>query len=58
VLVPAGDVEALADAVRSWLVDAGLRRRLREAAAGRRTGLARWEETVARVACVLDGVAA
>ena len=58
VLVPAGDVEGLAEAVRRWLGDAGTRRRLRAAAAERRAGLTGWEETAARVARVLEGVAA
>ncbi len=58
VLVPAGDVDALAGAVRSWLGDAGLRRRLRDAAAERRTRLTGWDVTVAQVAHVLEDVAA
>lgn len=58
VLVPAGDVDALAGAVRSWLADAGLRRRLRDAAAERRTRLTGWDVTVAQVAHVLEDVAA
>ncbi len=59
VLVPAGDVAALAGAVRRWLDDADLRRRLRAAAAERRrTGLTGWPETAGRVARVLELVAA
>ena len=58
VLVPAGDVDALAEALRRWLVDAGLRRRLRTAATERRAGLTGWAETAHRVARVLEGVAA
>ena len=57
-LAPAGDVEALAEAVRAWLGDPALRRRLRAAAAERRTGLTGWPETADRVARVLEGVAA
>lgn len=53
-LTPPGDVEALADAIRRWLDDPALRRRLREAARGRRSTLIRWSETAGRVARVLD----
>ncbi len=58
VLVPPGDVAALAGAVRDWLDDAGLRRRLRESAVERRTGLSSWDETARQVARVLEDVAA
>ena len=58
VLVPAGDVPALAGALRRWLADADLRHRLRAAAAERRRLLAGWPETAGRVARVLEGVAA
>ncbi|MGZ5403185.1 MAG: glycosyltransferase family 4 protein [Nocardioides sp.] len=58
VLVPAGDAEAFAEVVRCWLINASLRRRLRATAAERRAGLTGWEETVDRVARVLEGVAA
>lgn len=55
-LVPAGDVAALSAAVRRWLDDAELRRRLRAAATGRRTGLTGWRDTADRVARVLETV--
>ncbi len=41
-LVPPGDPAALRDALRTWLEDAGLRRRLRSAARERRASLADW----------------
>lgn len=56
-LVPAGDAEALAHALRSWLTDADHRERLRGAARGRRLALKPWRETSARVAHVLNEVA-
>jgi glycosyltransferase involved in cell wall biosynthesis len=55
-LVPAGDVAALSAAVSRWLDDAELRRRLRAAATGRRTGLTGWRDTADRVARVLETV--
>jgi glycosyltransferase involved in cell wall biosynthesis len=55
-LVPPGDAEALAAALRRWLTDAGLRERLRAAARARRGTLPDWDETVRRLAEVLDGV--
>ena len=57
-LVPAGDPAALAAALRSWLGDSDLRRRLRLAAQERRATLAGWSATSERLACVLAGVAA
>lgn len=57
-LVPPGDAEALALAVRSWLDDERLRRRLRAAAAVRRSRLTGWERTADQVARVLEEVAA
>jgi glycosyltransferase involved in cell wall biosynthesis len=57
-LVPPGDTAALAAALRDWLVDADLRRRLREAARGRRSTLAGWDVPVSRIGQVLDRAAA
>jgi hypothetical protein len=53
--VPPGDAEALADALRQWLTDAELRRRLRTSALNRRPGLAGWRETTRVIATVLGG---
>jgi len=55
-LVPAGDVPAMAGALRRWLEDEGLRDDLRRAARSRRTTLTGWPLTTARVASVLDEV--
>jgi glycosyltransferase involved in cell wall biosynthesis len=52
-LIPPGDSVALRDAIRSWLEDAGLRRRLRVAARERRESLADWSTTTSTVADVL-----
>ncbi|HYW29181.1 MAG TPA: glycosyltransferase family 4 protein [Gaiellales bacterium] len=49
-LVPPGDVAALAGALRSWLEDAGLRSRLRTAAMERRAGLRPWSEMAVALA--------
>ena len=57
-LVPAGDPAALAAALRAWLVDGDLRARWRSAALARRDSLPDWAGTAARVAAVLEGVAA
>ena len=57
-LLPPGDVDALAGALRSWLCDPALRRGLRDAARDRRAGLTGWSETADRVAGVLGEVAA
>jgi glycosyltransferase involved in cell wall biosynthesis len=54
-LVPPGDPAALRDALRSWLENAGLRRRLRVAARERRTSLTDWSRTTSAVAEVLEG---
>jgi glycosyltransferase involved in cell wall biosynthesis len=54
-LVPPGDPAALRDALRSWLEDAGLRRRLRAAARARRASLPDWSTTTSAVAEVLQG---
>jgi glycosyltransferase involved in cell wall biosynthesis len=56
-LVPPGDPAALAAALRAWLDDAGLRDRLRGAAAGRRATLTPWSDTTARVARALVAAA-
>ncbi|MFI0452006.1 glycosyltransferase [Actinomadura sp. 6N118] len=56
-LVPPDDVTPLAGAVRQWLRDGELRRRLRAAAQERRRTLAGWEETARRMAAVLDRLA-
>ena len=53
-LVPPGDPAALGAALRDWLEDAELRRRLRRAAAERRASLSGWSTT----ASVLSGVLA
>jgi len=57
-LVPPGDPAALAAALRRWLGDADLRSHLRHAARQRRSVLAGWPATVARLAAILTGVAA
>jgi glycosyltransferase involved in cell wall biosynthesis len=56
-LVPPGDSVALRDAIRSWLEDAELRRRLRRAAQERRESLADWSTTTSAVADVLGRAA-
>lgn len=57
-LVPAGDVAAFAWSLRRWLDDPVLRRVLRASARRRRSELTGWEHTAARVARVLEGLAA
>ena len=57
-LVPAGRPGALAGALRSWLTDRDLRRRLGRRALARRETLSPWSETAERVSAVLDGVRA
>jgi glycosyltransferase involved in cell wall biosynthesis len=54
-LVPPGNPAALRDALRTWLEDADLRRRLRVAAGERRASLADWSTTTSAVAEVLQG---
>jgi glycosyltransferase involved in cell wall biosynthesis len=54
-LVPSGDRPALTGALRSWLSDAGLRQRLRQAAAQRRLMLPGWPAAAERVAQALAG---
>ena len=55
-LVPPGDPAALAAALRAWLEDAELRKRLRLAARERRAQLRPWAATASAVADVLAGV--
>jgi glycosyltransferase involved in cell wall biosynthesis len=57
-LVPPEDPAALAAALRRWLGDADLRRRLRRAARDRRETLTGWAATVADLAGALRGAAA
>lgn len=56
-LVPPDDSPALRDALRAWLEDQDLRRRLRRAASERRASLSRWSATTSAVAEVLVGAA-
>jgi len=56
-LVPPEDPAALRDALRAWLEDADLRRRLRRAARERRASLSSWSTTTSAVADVLVGAA-
>jgi glycosyltransferase involved in cell wall biosynthesis len=56
-LVPPDDPAALRDALRAWLEDAGLRRRVRVAARERRASLADWSTTTSAVAEALQGAA-
>jgi glycosyltransferase involved in cell wall biosynthesis len=53
VLVPPEDPAALGDALRAWLGDADLRRRLRRTARERRESLPDWSRTTAAIADVL-----
>lgn len=53
-LVPPGDANALAAALRRWLTDPGLREQWRSAARGRRGTLRGWDETTRRLSEVLD----
>ena len=57
-LVPPGDPAALGAALRGWLGDAELRRRLRRAAGERRASLSGWSTTTSVLAGVLAGAAA
>ena len=52
-LVPPGDVESLATALRGWLTDPGLRASWRTAARARRGTLRGWDETTRRLSEVL-----
>jgi glycosyltransferase involved in cell wall biosynthesis len=56
-LVPPDDPTALAAALRAWLTDAELRRRLRRAARARRELLHSWSDTAAILADVVAGAA-
>ncbi|HET7801990.1 MAG TPA: glycosyltransferase family 4 protein [Humibacillus xanthopallidus] len=56
ILVPPGDPESLAAALRSWLGDEGLRGRLRDRALQRRRGLTGWGRTAERLSRVLSDV--
>ena len=58
ILVGPGDPGALTAALRRWLTDPGLREELRARAIERRGHLAGWSVTAARVAAVVQGVAA
>ena len=53
VVVPPGDVDALADAVRRWLVDAAYRDALRGRALARRAALDGWDVTARQVVAAL-----
>jgi glycosyltransferase involved in cell wall biosynthesis len=55
-LVAPEDPAALGAALRAWLSDAELRRRLRRAARERRASLSRWSTTTSAVAGVLAGI--
>jgi glycosyltransferase involved in cell wall biosynthesis len=55
--VPPGDVEALTDALRRAITDAGLRRTLADAAWAAGQRLPRWEDTARTVAGVIRGAA-
>ncbi len=57
-VVPPGDIAALAGSLRRWLCDPALRRRLRDTARRRRAGLSRWSDTAAQVGRVLAEVGA
>lgn len=57
-LVPPDDPPVLAEALRRWLTGADTRSDLRRAALRRREALTGWPETAARVARVLEAVAA
>ncbi|GGN68522.1 hypothetical protein GCM10010112_32940 [Actinoplanes lobatus] len=55
-LIPPGDRDALAGALREWLTDPGLRARWRDRARARRETLTGWDETAKRIREVLDGL--
>ena len=54
-LVAPGDPDALSEALRAWLGDRELRRRLRQAARERRESLKGWSTTASAVAAALAG---
>jgi glycosyltransferase involved in cell wall biosynthesis len=56
-LVPPGDADALAAALRRWLTEPELRDRLRSSASARRDTLRGWDETTRALEAVLDSVA-
>ncbi len=56
VLVPPGDAEALAAALRAWLTSPAHRDSLRAAARERRASLTGWDRTAALVADALEAV--
>jgi glycosyltransferase involved in cell wall biosynthesis len=56
-LIAPGDPAALGAALRTWLGDAELRRRLRRAARERRASLRRWPATTSVLAGILAGAA-
>ena len=53
-LVPPGDPQALAAALRGWLTAPAVRRQWRRAAEARRAGLRGWDDTTRRLSEVLD----
>jgi glycosyltransferase involved in cell wall biosynthesis len=55
-LIPPGDADALAAALRDWLTDGELRERWRADARTRRESLTGWDETARRLARVLAGL--
>jgi glycosyltransferase involved in cell wall biosynthesis len=57
VLVPSGDREVLARALRDWLTDSRVRGRLRAAALSRRTTLVSWAATSRRLSDALSEIA-
>ena len=56
VLVPPGQPAALRDALERWMVDPGLRERMKAEALRSRSRLPRWSDTANRIAQTLAGV--